>query len=119
LEIITIEIEEYVHDLIVDLKGLYGDSGGAIINYIVKQFYSKNYKTIQKLRAIKNNKQNQKTDIEKKLKDFLEVSEEINIDVLRKFLGIDDNFFNSQLISWAKKYNLRIDNDKIVKVDMR
>jgi hypothetical protein len=114
--IITIEIEEFVHNLILDFKGIYGKTRGDVINYIVKDFFSKNVETFQTLKAYKTKTKNRDIPyIQKRVEEILGITESIKLSFLKELLNIDQDYFNQHIIEWIKKYDFKLDNDKIIK----
>jgi hypothetical protein len=99
------------------------------INERMEKYYRKlNIDTIPKIIKIEELEEKEAEDIKKqivvtkrqeseiieKLKEMLEVSNRINLDMMRKVLRIDEDQFNDKIFAWAKEFQFKIDGDFII-----
>ena len=59
-------------------------------------------------------KEKKEREAVEKLKNMMEVSDRLNVDIVRQTLGLDKATFNTKLFEWAKQFNFRIDGDFII-----
>jgi hypothetical protein len=105
-------------DLIDELVGVFGRTQAAVITNIVQHFFnnSNNFPLLEELRSRKR-KQPDITRIELKLKKLLKGTKTIKLSHFLEYLGIDRDFLFDHLEDWKKRFNLKLDYDKIIKYD--
>ncbi|MBD3211115.1 MAG: hypothetical protein GF311_00790 [Candidatus Lokiarchaeota archaeon] len=114
----TVTLSKTYMDLIDELVGVFGRTQAAVITNIVQHFFnnSNNFPLLEELRSRKR-KQPDITRIELKLKKLLKGTKTIKLSHFLEYLGIDRDFLFDHLEDWKKRFNLKLDYDKIIKYD--
>ncbi|TXT61843.1 MAG: hypothetical protein BAJALOKI3v1_740002 [Promethearchaeota archaeon] len=114
----TVTLSKTYMDLIDELVGVFGRTQAAVITNIVQHFFnnSNNFPLLEELRSRKR-KQPDITNIELKLQKLLKGTKTIKLSHFLEYLEIDRDFLFDQLEDWKKKFNLKLDYDKIIKSD--
>ncbi len=116
----TISLAQFYMDCVESCIGVLGTSKAQVISKIVEIFFDKpeNIDFIEKLkkrRMIAENKKLALANIEKKIENFLKVSNNIPVDDFIDFLNIDKERLRENIAKWAEKFNFKYDNQKIIK----
>lgn len=67
-----------------------------------------------KKKATKVKTATSKSEFSEKIQKIVDVSDRINIAMMRKLLNMDEDTFNANLIDWAKEFGFRIDGEYLV-----
>lgn len=123
----SIRLTKILWDFIDNSIGVLGYNRSAVIETIIFSYFKEEknrneIKTMQKDRTeIINNRLKIKAkipeDIQDRLINLLEIADNIPIDTFIEHLNIDSRIFHENLYSWAKKFNFKFENDKIIKTN--
>ena len=116
----TITLAQFYMDCVEDCIGILGTSRTQVISKIVEIFFDKpeNIEWMDKLRKKREIIENKKLEpamIEEKIRNFLNISDNIPIDDFLDFLNIDMDTARKYLHEWAEKFKFRLDDQRILK----
>ncbi len=123
----TVTLSEFNMQMVERLIGILGNTRAQVISAIVENYFrdEKNLKLIEKLITLKKNFEEEKIKeesknidiIEKKISNMLLIGDYIPLTSFLKYLNIDLEFFYENVLEWKKKFNFKIENDKIIKTE--
>ncbi|MHA1726525.1 MAG: hypothetical protein ACTSYC_09775 [Promethearchaeota archaeon] len=123
----TVTLSEFNMQMVEKLIGILGNTRAQVISAIVENYFrdEKNLKLIEKLITLKKDIEEEKVKeeskkidiIEKKISNILLVADYIPLTSFLKYLNIDLEFFYDNVLEWKKKFNFKIENDKIIKIE--
>jgi len=116
----TVTLSAINMKLVNELIGVYGNTQAAVISNIVKHFFedSKNYPLLEKLKARKRKfNPPEKEEIEEQITNLLEWANNIPFEDFIKDLNLDRQYVVENFHEWAKKYNIKRIDNKIVKIE--
>jgi len=116
----TVTLNKSYMRLIKELIDVFGPTKAQVISNIVEYFFNdnKNDPLLEKLRARKR-KENPpiESDIDLRIKNFLTISDKVPFNVFVEHLKLDYDFVIAHLEEWAKKYNFKFIENKIIKFE--
>jgi len=114
----TVTLSKAYMDLVNELVGVFGRTQAAVINNIVQHFFnnSNNFALLEELRSRKK-KQPELVKVEQKLEKLLKGSESIKLNHFLEYLKIEREYLFDHLEDWKEKFHLKLDYDKIVKLE--
>jgi hypothetical protein len=104
--------------LIEELVDVFGATRAQVINNIVEYFFndSRNDPLLEKLRARKRKESlPEKTELDKKIKDYLKRADKIPFDIFIEHLKLDPDYIISNLGELGENYGFKIIDNKIIK----
>ncbi|MFX1522665.1 MAG: hypothetical protein ACFFCC_04070 [Promethearchaeota archaeon] len=115
----TVTLNNSYMKLIEGLVDVFGATKAQVISNIVEYFFNDNHNDalLEKLRTRKR-KENppEKTEIDKKISNYLKVANNIPFNVFINHLNLDTDFVISHLEEWGKRFKFVFDDNKIIKL---
>ena len=113
----TVTLNKSYMRLVEDLVDVFGPTKAQVISNIVEYFFNdnKNDGLLDKLRARKR-KENPPNDseVDIKINNFLSISDKIPFNIFVEHLRLDFDYAIKHLDEWAKKYNFKFIDNKII-----
>ncbi len=121
----SIQLPKFLWDFIDSYKGILGTNRSNVIGTIVLSYLndSNNRENLESLRKdrskilekYRRERDRKPENLEKRIKNFLEISDRIPLKTFITHLNIDIRYFHDNLYNWAIKYNFRFEDDIIFK----